>query len=386
MNTFCYISFSILSHKINKNIVNRYQLYLYHKARLLINSILLKSEHLLSCLGETFKEVRPIILASKIIKNYGSTPVLRGVDLHIEKGKIYGLVGRSGAGKSTLLRCINGLETYDQGSLIVDGVEIKDLNTSDVREFRKNIGMIFQHFSLLNRLTVYENIALPLKCWKYDSQKIDKKVKELLELVEIPEKIHQKPKELSGGQKQRVAIARALSLEPKVLLCDEATSALDPKTSKSITNLLTQLNKQLGITIVVVTHQMTVITDVCEEISILENGIVAANGMVEDIFLKQPKALKNLIGESDVTLPDKGVNIRILLAQDTTTLPMITRMARQLDIDFHILGGDMESYRDKILGSVIINVSTERYSAVEDYLKSNNLNWELVGNNIYSID
>lgn len=327
-----------------------------------------------------------MILASNIIKNYGQTPVLRGVDLHIEKGRIYGLVGRSGAGKSTLLRCINGLETYDQGSLIVDGVEIKDLNTSDVREFRKNIGMIFQHFSLLNRLTVYENIALPLKCWKYDSKKIDKKVKELLELVEIPEKIHQKPKELSGGQKQRVAIARALALEPKVLLCDEATSALDPKTSKSITNLLTQLNKQLGITIVVVTHQMSVITNVCEEISILENGIVAANGMVEDIFLKQPKALKNLIGESDVTLPDNGVNIRILLAQDTTTLPMITRMARQLDIDFHILGGDMESYRDKILGSIIINVSNENYNNIVNYLNINKINWEQVDKKIYSIN
>ncbi|WP_352419706.1 methionine ABC transporter ATP-binding protein [Proteiniborus sp.] len=327
-----------------------------------------------------------MIIANDIVKSYGDIPVLCGVDLHIEKGQIYGLVGRSGAGKSTLLRCINGLETYDQGSLIVDGVEIKNLNTTDVREFRKNIGMIFQHFSLLSRLNVYENIALPLKCWKYDTKKIDKKVKELLELVEIPEKIYQKPKELSGGQKQRVAIARALALNPKILLCDEATSALDPKTSKSITNLLTQLNKHLGITIIVVTHQMSVITNVCEEISILENGIVAANGMVEDIFLKQPKALKNLIGESDIILPGDGVNIRILLAQGTTGIPIITQMARQLGIDFSILGGDMESYRDKILGSVIINVSNENYKSVEDYLNSNNVNWELVDKRIYSFN
>lgn len=327
-----------------------------------------------------------MILANNIVKSYGDTPVLCGVDLQIEKGRIYGLAGRSGAGKSTLLRCINGLETYDEGSLVVDGVDLKHLNPSDVREFRKNIGMIFQHFSLLSRLTVYENIALPLKCWKYDSKKIDKKVKELLELVEIPDKIHQKPKELSGGQKQRVAIARALALNPKILLCDEATSALDPKTSKSITNLLTQLNHQLGITVIVVTHQMSVITNVCEEISILENGVVAASGMVEDIFLKQPKALKNLIGESDITLPKEGTNLRILLAQNTTTMPIITRMARQLDIDFSILGGDMESYRDKILGSVIINVSNEHYKSVEDYLKLNNVSWELIDKNIYLLD
>lgn len=319
-----------------------------------------------------------MILAEGITKSFGGLQVLRGVDLHIEKGKIYGLVGRSGAGKSTLLRCINGLETYDEGTLIVDGVDIKKLAPKDILIFRKNIGMIFQHFSLLERLTVYENVALPLKCWKYDSNSIDKKVKELLDLVGISEKTNQKPRELSGGQKQRVAIARALTMDPQILLCDEATSALDPKTSKSITTLLNQLNRQLGITIVMVTHQMSVITSACEKISILEKGKVAVSGMVEDIFLQQPKALKNLIGESNVVLTNKGINISILLSNDDSSKPIITQMARDLDIDFTILGGEMESYRGKILGSVVINISPEQYKDVEEYLINHNVKWEVI--------
>ena len=319
-----------------------------------------------------------MILAEGITKSFGDLQVLRGVDLRIEKGKIYGLAGRSGAGKSTLLRCINGLETYDDGTLIVDGVDVKKLAPKDILIFRKNIGMIFQHFSLLERLTVYENVALPLKCWKYNSNFIDKKVKELLELVGISEKINQKPRELSGGQKQRVAIARALTMDPQILLCDEATSALDPKTSKSITTLLNQLNRQLGITIVMVTHQMSVITSACEEISILEKGKVAVSGMVEDIFLQQPKALKNLIGESNVVLTNKGINISILLSNDDSTKPIITQMARELDIDFTILGGEMESYRGKILGSVVINILPKQYKDVKEYLTNHNVKWEVI--------
>jgi D-methionine transport system ATP-binding protein len=319
-----------------------------------------------------------MILAEGITKSFRDLQVLRGVDLRIEKGKIYGLAGRSGAGKSTLLRCINGLETYDDGTLIVDGVDVKKLAPKDILIFRKNIGMIFQHFSLLERLTVYENVALPLKCWKYDSNFIDKKVKELLELVGISEKINQKPRELSGGQKQRVAIARALTMDPQILLCDEATSALDPKTSKSITTLLNQLNRQLGITIVMVTHQMSVITSACEEISILEKGKVAVSGMVEDIFLQQPKALKNLIGESNVVLANKGINISILLSNDNSTKPIITQMARELDIDFTILGGEMESYRGKILGSVVINILPKQYKDVKEYLTNHNVKWEVI--------
>ena len=169
-----------------------------------------------------------MIKIKNLTKSFGELEVLKGIDLHIEKGRIFGLAGRSGIGKSTLLRCINGLEDYHEGTLLVDGVNIKKISPKELRVFRKDIGMIFQQFSLLGRLDVYENIALPLRCWHYDKAFIDKRVKELLEVIGIPDKIHAKTRELSGGQKQRVAIARALAMSPKILLCDEATSALDP--------------------------------------------------------------------------------------------------------------------------------------------------------------
>lgn len=179
-----------------------------------------------------------MIEINDLYKKFNGLEVLKGVSLTIPTGSIYGLAGGSGAGKSTLLRCINGLESFDSGTLMVDGTDVSKLSESEGRIFRKNIGMIFQQFSLLSRMTVYENIALPMLCWGYKKKNIDKTVKELLELVEIPDKINSRPAELSGGQKQRVAIARALTLNPKILLCDEATSALDPRVGKSILSLL----------------------------------------------------------------------------------------------------------------------------------------------------
>lgn len=313
---------------------------------------------------------------NNLIKSYGELQVLKGIDLHIEKKEIFGLIGRSGTGKSTLLRCINGLETYDTGSLIVDGTDVKSLSQDDLRVFRKDVGMIFQQFSLLNRLSVYENIALPLKCWKYDNAYIDKKVKDLLEIIDIPDKINAKPKELSGGQKQRVAIARALAMDPKILLCDEATSALDPKTAKSIISLLNKINKDLGITIILVTHQMSVLRSACERIAILEDGKVEAKGLVEDIFLEQPQALKNLIGHKDLVVPQTGINIEIFFSKRNSSNPIITKMARELDIDCIILGGEMESYKNTPLGSIIINVPSEKFPIIDKYLKDNNVVWK----------
>jgi len=322
-----------------------------------------------------------LIQIKGLTKSFGNSQVLKGVDINIPPGMIYGLVGRSGAGKSTLLRCINGLETYEEGNLLVEGVEVKSLSGKAARELRKEIGMIFQQFSLLTRLSVYENIALPLKCWKYSNSYIDNKVKELLEMIGIPDKIHAKPKELSGGQKQRVAIARALAMNPKILLCDEATSALDPKTAKSITSLLNQINQDLGITIVVVTHQMSVLRSVCEEIAILENGKLAVSGPVEEIFLKQPQALKNLIGQKDLVLLQEGINIKILLSHEISCQPVITRMARELSIDFMILGGEMESYQKHTLGSIIINIPGEHFNKVKEYFIKNHVMWEIVQSN-----
>lgn len=210
-----------------------------------------------------------MIEITNLEKNFGDLEVLKKINLKIMDGEIYGLVGVSGAGKSTLLRCINGLESYSNGSLKVNGTEVKDLDKKQKKIFQKNIGMIFQHFPMLTRKTVYDNIAFPMKCWKYGKKEIDQRVKELAEIVGITDKLGEKPANLSGGQKQRVAIARALSMNPKILLSDEATSALDPKTTQSILALLKEINEKLGITIIIVTHQMEVVRQVCQKVSLL---------------------------------------------------------------------------------------------------------------------
>lgn len=247
-------------------------------------------------------------------KSFGDLEVLQDINLTINDGEIYGLVGKSGAGKSTLLRCINGLEKYTNGSIKVDGVEVKDLDRKRMRYFRKDVSMIFQHFPMISRKTVYENIAFPMRCWKYDKATIDKKVKELAELVGISSKLYEKPGNLSGGQKQRVAIARALSMEPKILLSDEATSALDPVTTSSILKLLRDINEKLGITIIVVTHQMSVIKDICEKVTLLENGKLIVSGAVEELFVNQPGELKSFLGEEQYRVDKEGVNIEVVLS------------------------------------------------------------------------
>ena len=223
--------------------------------------------------------------------------VLKDISLDIADGEMYALVGRSGAGKSTLLRCINGLTDYQSGSMVVDGHEIKDMPYKEIRELRRQIGMVFQQFSLLERETVYNNVALPMKCWGYKSEEIDKKVMSLLELVGLADRKDARPRGLSGGQKQRVAIARALTMDPKILLCDEATSALDPKTTSSILDLLMEINGETGITIVIVTHQMEVVRKACRKACILERGVIKSMGDVLDIFYRRPASLLRLLGE-----------------------------------------------------------------------------------------
>ncbi|AFS78158.1 D-methionine ABC transporter ATP-binding protein MetN [Gottschalkia acidurici 9a] len=322
-----------------------------------------------------------MIEISNLQKSFGKVSVLKDINLTINDGDIYGLIGRSGAGKSTLLRCINGLETYDSGSLKIDKFEVKSHGEREIREFRKNIGMIFQHFSLMQRKTVYENIALPMECWGYKKDEIDKKVKELLELVDISDKINDKPRSLSGGQKQRVAIARALSLDPKILLCDEATSALDPKTTKSILSLLREINKKLGITIVIVTHEMSVVRQVCNKVSVLDKGKIAAKGNVEDIFLDQPESLRDLLGEEDdEVLPKKGVNIRLVYSKSDISDSIVSSMARKLDIDFSIVWGKLEKYRDSVLGSVVINTEKENEELITNYLDDIGVKYEVIKN------
>ena len=320
-----------------------------------------------------------MIKISNLNKYYGNTQILSDVNIHMQKGEIFGIIGHSGAGKSTLLRCINRLETYEDGSILVEDKEVKDLSENELRFLRKDLGMIFQHFSLLERKTVFENVALPLECFKYSKEEINKRVDELLKLVGIDDKKNQKPRNLSGGQKQRVAIARALALNPKVLLCDEATSALDPNTTKSILNLLQDINKKLKITIIMVTHQMEVIKQICSRVAIMEGGKVLEIGDTEELFLQNSKNLQKLVGEEDIVLP-KGTNIRIIFPKEISNDSIITSMARNLDIDFSIICGKLEKYREDILGSLIINVSSEHKERVKKYLDEKEVRWEEIIN------
>ncbi|OPD38181.1 ABC transporter ATP-binding protein [Clostridium botulinum] len=320
-----------------------------------------------------------MIEISNLQKFYGDTKVLRDINVEIDKGDIYGLLGVSGAGKSTLLRCINGLEPYEAGSLKVNDVEVKNLNEKELRAFRKNIGMIFQQFSLLERKTVYENVALPMECWGYKKQDIDKKVKELLELVELGDKIKSKPKELSGGQKQRVAIARALTLDPQILLCDEATSALDPSITNSILELLKKINRELGITIVVVTHQMNVVKQVCNKMAILSKGNLEAKGKVEDIFLDKPKVLEELLGElEDNVIPKQGVNIEIIERENIQKSSLLSSLAIDTKVKYSLVWGGTDKYRDKILGAFVINIKEDDKLKITNYLNEKHIEWREV--------
>lgn len=310
-------------------------------------------------------------------KYFSEKKVLNDVSLKINKGDIFGIIGHSGAGKSTLLRCINGLEKYDDGSVKVNSKEVVSLKGKELREFRKNIGMIFQNFSLLNRKDVWHNVSLPMETWKYDKEEINKKVKELLKLVGLEDKEKSMPKELSGGQKQRVAIARALTLNPEVLLCDEATSALDPNTTKSILKLLKKINKELGITIVIVTHQMEVIKEICSKVVLMDGGEITDKGDVENLFLNPSKHMKKLLGDEEI-LPQEGVNIKIFFPKEFSYGSIITNMARDLNIDFSIVWGRLEKFQESVLGSLVINIKEEQKENVSSYLNKKGVNWEVL--------
>lgn len=333
-----------------------------------------------------------MIKIKNLSKRFGEVEVIKNVSLTIEEGRIYGLIGHSGAGKSTLLRCINGLESYEEGSINVMGKEVKDLKGFELREFRKDLGMIFQGFNLLNRKNVFDNIALPLEVWGFEEeyreykanhknqkcpsyrdfkkQRIQEKVTKLLNLVGLEDKAKVKPSSLSGGQKQRVAIARALALDPKILLCDEATSALDPKITKDILSLLSKINKELGITIVIVTHQMEVVKEVCEKVALIEGGILKAEGKSEELFLRPGVSLKKFLGEADEELlPTTGVNIKLFFPSTSSENALITKMSRELNIDFSIVWGKLEKFRDEVLGNLVININEEDKEKVTSYLE-----------------
>ena len=310
-------------------------------------------------------------------KHYGDIKVLNNISIDIKKGEIFAIVGHSGAGKSTLMRCINGLEDYTDGSLKVNNKEIKNLKKDELREFRKNIGMIFQHFSLVQRKTVYENVALPMELWGYSKDEISKKVKDLLSLVGLDEKTDSYPSQLSGGQKQRVAIARALTLNPEVLLSDEATSALDPNTTTSILKLLKEINEKLNITIILVTHEMEVVKQIAQKALLLEHGNIIGFDDTEELFLKPDTKMKEFLGEIEI-VPTNGVNIKIYFPKDNAFQSFITKMARELDMDFNIVWGKLEEINGHIVGNMVINIEEKDKEIVTNYIKEHDIVWEVL--------
>jgi D-methionine transport system ATP-binding protein len=312
-----------------------------------------------------------------VSKSFPNIKVLDDVSFTVDMGDIYGVIGHSGAGKSTLLRCFNGLETYDAGSINIMGKEVSKLSIEELREFRKNVGIIFQSFNLINRKSVFENIAFPLEIWGKDKEFIKERVASLIELVGLADKVNSNVRELSGGQKQRVGIARALALNPKILLCDEATSALDPKTTKAILELLRDINNKFNITIIVVTHQMEVVKEICNKFILLEGGEIKSSGTTEELFVRPTREMKTLMGEEEL-LPSVGYNIKIFFPKEISQECLITCIARKLDIDFSIVWGRLEKFRDDVMGSLIINTNEENKGKIINYLDEKSIDWELI--------
>lgn len=317
---------------------------------------------------------------------------VKNANLIINKGEIFGFIGYSGAGKSTIVRCINLLERPTEGSVFYEGTDITKLSDKELRDVRKEIGMIFQHFNLLKSLTVKENVAFNLKNSNLKKEEIDSRVEELLQLVGIPDKANSYPAQLSGGQKQRVAIARAIANNPKVLLCDEATSALDPQTTVQILNLLKELNKKLGLTIVIITHEMHVIKNICDRVAVMENGKILEIGEVFDIFananspisqefvnsISNQNKIIDLI-KQDRTLFGAGMDDKILhldFVGSNTKDSIISNISRKFNLDCNIIFGDVDVIKNKILGRMIVSLKGANIQEAKTYLTTQGIKWE----------
>ena len=313
-------------------------------------------------------------------KSYNGLLVLDDVSLTIETGDVFGLVGLSGVGKSTLLRCISGLDSFDEGRISVDGFDVRENAEKSNSFLRKNTGMIFQQFSLLNRMTVYDNIALPMKCWKYDPAAIGRRVAELLQLIGLEGREKAFPRQLSGGQKQRVAIARALTMNPGVLFCDEATSALDPITTRSILELLKAINEKTGVTIVVVTHEMSVVKQICNKIAIMEDGKVCEVGRVDDIFLEEKDGLRAVLGRQPDRRPlPGGANVKLIFRTPEQNRNLLSSLSRDTGIPYTVVWSSFDAYRHEVKGYYVLNVAEEDKAALTGWLERRTVEYQEVG-------
>ncbi|GAB6179849.1 methionine ABC transporter ATP-binding protein [Desulfotomaculum defluvii] len=326
--------------------------------------------------------------------NAGDVKALDSVSLRVRKGEIYGIIGFSGAGKSTLIRCVNMLEKPTSGSIKVNSQEMTELSETQLRSSRQKIGMIFQHFNLLSSRTVFENIAFPLEISGVNNQEIQAKVTKLLDLVGLADKANAYPSQLSGGQKQRVGIARALANDPIVLLCDEATSALDPATTSSILELLKDINRQLDLTILMITHEMKVISEICDSVAVIEKGKIIEEGLVIDVFTQPQhpttRRFVQTIINTDVPekikqrllQKDEGQIIRISFIGDSTDEPVISTLAKQYDVDVNILYGNIDQIQDTPFGMLIIECLGPKVNCEKavEYLRRQGLRIEVLKN------
>ena len=324
----------------------------------------------------------------------GPVTAVNDVSLTINQGEIFGIIGFSGAGKSTLVRCINLLERPTSGEVVIDGTDLTRLSDADLRVVRRRIGMIFQHFNLMPSRTVFDNIALALRHSGLDKAARAKKIESLLELVGLSDKINAYPAQLSGGQKQRVAIARALANDPKVLLCDEATSALDPQTTRSILRLLKEVNEKLKLTIVVITHQMGVIKEICDRVAVMKTGRIVEEGSILEIFAHPKDALtKDFINTANnvkkfLEVGKSGALADELKPGDKALLltylgksagePMVVALYERFGVKANIVFGNIDFIAGQALGKlgVVLSGTPESIAAAEDYLKNNGVTIE----------
>ena len=308
----------------------------------------------------------------------GTVDALKDITLTIPDGEIYGIIGMSGAGKSTLVRCINMLERPTSGDILIDGKSMTELSQRELREKRRDITMIFQGFNLLMQRNCLKNVCFPLELAGVKKADAEKRAAELLELVGLGDKFKSYPAQLSGGQQQRVAIARALATHPKILLCDEATSALDPQTTQSILSLIRDIHDRLGITVIIITHQMSVVEQICTRVAILDGGEVAEEGAVSDVF-SSPKseAAKRLVYpegyQNPVMSGEDGAVIRVVFnGANATETPLIAKMAMEENIAASILSASTRSIGDKAYGNMLLGISggKEQTQRALDYLGS----------------
>ena len=311
---------------------------------------------------------------------------LKGISLDVHKGEIYGIIGMSGAGKSTLVRCLNFLERPTSGTVLIEGRDLSEMKNDELRKTRTQIAMIFQHFNLLMQRTVIDNICFPMEIIKKSKKEAQERAKELLEIVGLSEKAESYPAQLSGGQKQRVAIARALATNPKILLCDEATSALDPTTTKAILALLKEINEKYGITIVIITHEMSVVQEICSHVAIIDDGGLAETGRVEEVFQKpKSKAAKKLMiqGDGEVYEEMQGKRcIRIVFSSNSSYEPVIANMILTCKAPVNILLADTRDIGGVAHGQMILQLPEDGDAAEKmiQYLKNRKLEVEELDN------